>query len=196
MPGTPLQEIGLSPVLKDWIQILAWAAAIVTGTVAAAKTIRELRESRLLRRDELRWRKAQLAREILKEIRASTLVQHACLMLDWTGREYEITPGHFEAITWDDMDKALRTNNLTFTDKEVHIRDSFDALFDGLEQLEHHLRTNLIALEDIRLPLEYYIAKIAGRKTTMEDFWSAYGYDLAGPFVQRFADNAPQQRRP
>jgi hypothetical protein len=50
--------------LRDWAQIIALPAALF----AAIKAIYELRESRLLRAEELRWKRANAAKELLDDI--------------------------------------------------------------------------------------------------------------------------------
>jgi hypothetical protein len=178
---------GLSPLIMDLIQVLSWMAAIAAGIVAASKALRETRENRDLRREELRWRKAQLAREVLKDIRDNPAIRSAGLMLDWTGREFEILPGIRASITWPEMNHALRTqSNGGFSDKEAFIRDCFDSLFDTLEQVEHYLRTGLIEFEDVSFPLEYYVAQLREREDVIYPFLAEYGYDLGKPFLERF----------
>lgn len=178
---------GLSPIIMDLIQVLSWMVAIAVGIVAASKALHEIRENRDLRREELRWRKAQLAREVLKGIRDNPAIRGAGLMLDWTGREFEILPGIRASITWPEMDHALRTrSNGGFSDKEAFVRDCFDSLFDALEQVEHYLRTGLIEFEDVGFPLEYYVAQLRERGDVIYPFLTEYGYDLGKPFLERF----------
>ena len=41
----------------------------------------------------------------------------ALVMLDWTGRKFEISSGQFEEIRWEDLAVALRWGRLTMTAK-------------------------------------------------------------------------------
>lgn len=60
----PLQPSGLDPLLKDVAQVGWWIAAIVFGFVALIRTLKEVRENRQLRSEELRWKKASLAHDV------------------------------------------------------------------------------------------------------------------------------------
>lgn len=179
---------GLDPFLKDVIQVLSWITAIVAGIVAAFKALHEMRETRKLRVQELRWKKAHLGREVLVKFMEKGHVRDALKMLDWSGREYEVMPGQKVRINSDDMLGALRPHTAAdhFTAMEAYVRDCFDALFEGLEIFEHYLRTDLLDFRDIEFPLDYYVCKLADRREVMVKFMRAYSYELAVAFLGRF----------
>jgi hypothetical protein len=186
------------PFLKDVIQASAWLVAIVGGLLAAFKGLRELAESRRVRIEELRWKKAQLARDVLAGFFNNPRFRDAVTMLDWTGREYEIAPGRTAIVLWGDLTQALRAqgHGVSFDTKEVHIRDSFDALFDAMELLEHYLRTGLLEFEDVNFPMAYHVARLREHSSATEPFMRRYGYDLALAFVNRFPEEATLANKP
>ncbi|MBP5977563.1 hypothetical protein HW132_33845 [Brasilonema sp. CT11] len=54
------------------------------------KELEEIVESRKQRQEDLRWRKASLAKDVLDELRNDSFCKDAMLMLDWNGRSYSI----------------------------------------------------------------------------------------------------------
>ncbi len=108
-------------------------------------------------------------------------------MLDWSGREYEISDSRRETVTYQEVYYALRTTNTVFEDgKEVYIRDCFDHFFDCLEELEHFISIDLIRFEDVEGGLLYYIDKMMDNKSAFDGFMREYRYNKALAFVDRF----------
>jgi hypothetical protein len=175
---------------KDAVQVVAWVVAIIGGLIAAFKALHETAENRRMRARELRWKKAQFAKEILDQLDQNKRFRDALTMLDWTGREFEISQGKIEEISWEDLSAALRTwhEPMSFTDKEVYIRDCFDELFDGMNMLEHYLRTELLSFQDVQFPMAYHITKLRERWSAVDAFLGHYGFQLALAFVNRFPE--------
>jgi hypothetical protein len=138
----------------------------------------------------LRWKKAQLAREIFDRFDANRRLTDAVTMLDWTGREFEILPGQRVEIRWEDLPDALRRWQppISFDHKQVYIRDCFDELFYGMSQLEHSLRTGLLDFADLEFPMSYTVGKIRQQWlwAAVAVFLNEYDYDLASAFIKRF----------
>jgi hypothetical protein len=180
----------MDPVVKDIAQVAAWGAAVVGGLIAVFKAIHETIENRHLRARELRWKKAQLAREVLERLFTNKRFHDALIMLDWTGREFEIAPGRSEEIHWEDLPNALRAwdDSISFDEKEVYIRDCFDELFDGLNLLEHYLRTGLLDFADVEFPMAYHVTKLRERSDAAKVYLRHYGYRLAIAFLNRFPE--------
>jgi hypothetical protein len=178
----------MDPFTKDLVQMAAWTVAIIGGLIAAFKALDETRENRKQRLRELRWRKAELARDIIAKLYANRRFRDAFVMVDWSGREFEVSPGHLVEIRWDDLPSALRPweEPISFDEKEVYIRDCFDELFDGLNLLEHYLRTGLLDFQDVEFPMAYYIGKLRERGEAVRTFMDHYGNRLAKAFVERF----------
>jgi hypothetical protein len=178
----------MDPFTKDVVQVAAWCAAIIGGLVAAFKAIHETAQNRRQRTRELRWNKAQLAREILDKLHSNKRFHDALVMLDWTGRDYEIAPGQLQEIRWEDLPTALRAwhEPISFDEKEVYIRDCFDDLFDGFNLLEHYLRTDLLDFDDVEFPMAYHVGKLRERWDAVSVFINHYGFRRAVAFVDRF----------
>lgn len=188
----------MDPFIKDVVQVAAWVVAIVGGLIAASKAIHETRENRRQRLRELRWKKAELAREIIDKLNSNKRLRDALVMVDWSGRDFEISPGRSAEIRWEDLPGALRPwkEPISFDEKEVYIRDCFDELFDGLNLLEHYLRTDLLDFEDVEFPMAYYMGQLKERGDAVGTFMNHYGNRLAKAFIERFPDtpaNRPLQ---
>src|SRR5947207_2411563 len=82
------------------VQLLVWIATIVFGLAALRRTLNEARENRSLRSEELRWKKANLARDVIVALKGDPQVRDALQMLDWTGRVYEVHEGVRDTVTW------------------------------------------------------------------------------------------------
>lgn len=177
-------------LLMDVLQVFAWLAAATGVAVTSFKALAELRGNRLLRAEELRWKRASLAREILDEMMSKETIKNAMLMLDWNGRVFRVTPAQTEAISWGDIRVGLRIprEGDVFSAKEVYVRDAFDDLFDALERIEHYLRTDLILVEDVQFPLEYLVKNLRKheRGEAVIEYVARYEYALVPDFLDRF----------
>lgn len=175
--------------LANQIQITAQIVAIIGGLIAAYKIITEIKQSRLERHRDLRWKQANSAHGFLKDMLASQMVTDATIMLDWTGRTFNITPDQKATITFQDVQVGLRTDNLNFTEKEVYIRDCADAFLFHVELIEQAIRNDLIEFRDIKFPMTYYVN--AMRKNNLYNAYLAfikeYEYKNAEKFLNRFS---------
>lgn len=180
----------MDSLTKDIFQVAAWLVAVVGGLVAAAKAVIELRRSNEQRRIDLRWKQAEMAKRCLDELFSNREARAALKMLDWDGLAYEKPSGSTKPIDFEKRWDSLRTKNTEFPpgDDAPFIRDAYDALFDGLERLEHFVEIELIRFEDVAKPLRYYVAKLAhpDERPVIEGFLKTYGFALAESFLRRF----------
>jgi hypothetical protein len=109
----------ISSAWKDWLQVLAWGAAVLGGGVALFKARHEVVQNREQRQRELRWEQARAAKELLDEMLSDEGTDAALTMLDWEGREYEVAPNVMKLINGEDRLAALRVTNLKFIDVEA-----------------------------------------------------------------------------
>jgi len=185
------KDLKVSAYTKDIVQVGAWAVAIVGGLVAAFMAVAQFRRANDQRREDLRWKQAELAKRCLDEIRGDDLACAAMKMLDWVGLTYE-KPGGGKtgAIDHNARRAALRTTNTFFVpdDDSPFIRDAYDALFDRFERLEHFIRIHLITFEDVEPAFLYYVERMAGPedRSVFAAFLESYGFGLAQSFIGRF----------
>ena len=177
--------------MKDALESLATIVAVIGSLVAAFMAIPEFRRSIDQRRENLRWKRAEMAKICVDEIRQNPLSRDALKMLDWTGLTYERPEGgRTGQIDHDQRRHALRATGTVFAvgDDDPFIRDAFDALFDGFERLEHLIRIRLVEFDDVEPPFRYHVGKLAAaeERPTMRGFLQAYGFELASRFLERF----------
>lgn len=171
------------PSLLQSISILV---ATVGGLVAAGKAIYEMQLNRQQRAKELRWRQANVGKELIDEFHENTLASAAMRMLDWNGREFEVTKDALVPISTADVLGGLRTEGLNFLDdKDAFIRDSFDSFFFHVHRVEQSIRNELTTLEDVRFPLDYYGEKMSEHAEVYAKFMHTYGYGPAADFYTR-----------
>jgi hypothetical protein len=201
---------GLNPLFKDWVDIIAKVAtpiSLIVAVILAWQQIKKNRDDRekerdqrelnrqqreadvAQRRDELRWRKSQLAREILKGLHDDPYATDMMTMLDWNKREFSVKssrtqPGQVETISWEELWAALRVTELHFNDKEKFIRDCLDAFFSRMQTIEHYIKIELIELEDVAYPFDYYLETLDGNPIMFENFIRNY-HPRAALFIER-----------
>jgi hypothetical protein len=135
---------------------LGLAVSAMVGAASVAKTTFELSRGR-------RVQAAERALEYVDRIKNDPKAIQAMRMLDWTGREYEIAPGEFDVIWFEDLGPALVDHhaNPGFDHKQAHIRDCFDAFFDRLDEAQHAVEVKVIRQGDLRPGLSYWARRSA-----------------------------------
>jgi hypothetical protein len=162
--------------------------AIVGGLLTVLKIVYEFKEGRKQKALDLRWRKANAARQMITNFISSEQASNAITMFDWSDREFEVEEGTFESISFEDVRMALRTDNLSFSDKEVFIRDCIDGFLFQVEFLEQAIRNGLIDFDDIKFPTRYYNQILVKHEIYVPLMRFAKEYDYANSlgFFQRF----------
>ncbi|HYC59320.1 MAG TPA: hypothetical protein VEK79_07115 [Thermoanaerobaculia bacterium] len=191
---------GVREEVKDWFQVAAWVAAVIGGAVAVQKavsesranrqlrerTLAEAQENRQQREKDLRWRKAQIGYELVEKMLKDRAAWRAMEMIDWPDVELELAGGDKFRVTPDAIIQALRPVREKCTPEEKRIRDAFDALFYHMSRLEKSVTIELTTLDDVSLPIAYYIEQMAQRRGLFEDYMKAFGHTGALALASRF----------
>lgn len=184
---------GMDPFRKDVIDAASKIGGVVGVFVAifvaytqVKKNRQEAVNSRQQREEELRWRKSNLAREIIKDLWEGGHTSAAITMLIWSGREYTIK-GTTVTIGGQEVWQALRTQPTNYTATEKYIRESFSHLFGVMDTTEHNLTIGLIAFEDVEYPFRLIAAKLQKHSEVVESFLDRYEFTRAKSFLQRFS---------
>lgn len=179
---------GMNKRRKDRIEVTAWSVGILGALVAASIGIWQMVETRYQRTEELRWRQANLARELIDKMLADEQAGSALRMLDWEeqSHEYEIEVGRKEEINVNDVYSALQVNDSQKSPKDVYIRECFDQLFFHINQVERSLRIKVLQFDDVKFPLDYYSKLMLQQKMVFETYMNEYGDKEALTFFQRF----------
>src|SRR5688572_17386984 len=114
---------------KELSQEVLAVVAIIGGCIAAYRAVHEMRSATNQRHQELRWKRAHAAKEVLHDIHVDSRAANAVTMLDWHDGKHSYTsgPGKSFSISYADVLKAIScpANECT-EDKDVFIRDCFD----------------------------------------------------------------------
>ncbi len=182
----------IDPAWQGWIQTVSLVGAVLGIVIAFLKYFSEQRQNRQQRERaleqsqlELRWKQAEAAKKLLDEMLTDTRAVAAMKMLDWNDLEFEVKPGLKLTIWEHEYVKALRTSNLKFTDKEAYIRDCFDSLFYFMAMIEHYAHSELVRLEDVAFPLDYYMKIINKNRAVFDKFLLHYGLKRTTRMMQR-----------
>jgi hypothetical protein len=170
-------------------------AGIVAGVWAVitwqreAKWRREDHEADLQqRKEELRWKQAELARDLLDDIFDYSPSNDAWRMVDGEESYKDAEENKFQI----DMVHVRRALPKPWNDErggpDVYVRWCFDALFYYLERLESSLKLELVRMEDLTASASYYIALMATDKKLFEDYAKVIRFPGAIAFMERFPE--------
>lgn len=171
------------------LESFAKLVGVIGGSIAVLTGLYQFGQSNLQGARELRWKQAELAREMVTKMMADDGWQ-AMEMMDWDdeGREYEIN-GRKEKVNVDAVYAALEKDEST--DKDRHIIDRLDRTFFLVSQLESAVRSELVRIEDVRFPLSWYAAK---RMCPRKQLFEAYMKENAAPETLQFFQRLDEWR--
>ena len=175
--------------IKDYFQIVAWLVASIGGVIAAFKAIVEVRLNRKQRESELRWKQAQLAKELLDEIEENSLIRNAKNLIDRHEYEYYVRENQIEIIHHEEVLDSLNKeveSLVSLNEKEKFIIECLEELFMKFERLEHLIVIKLIEFDDICDPLYWWVKVMNQRHNNYEEFLVKYDYGQAINFLNRF----------
>lgn len=185
--------------LQPWIMI--GGSVITAGGVLVAsfkalvewrRATEQRREELLLRQREFRHKQATFARELTREVFSDPKARAALKMLDSLSFEYVDDAGSKRRIRREELQSALRTSDLTFSDEQKFVRASFEALYDYLEQIEHLIGLEVISFDDVETAFRYHMIQALRPEVRHLEFLEHYDYPRAKRFLQRFEANAPR----
>jgi hypothetical protein len=188
--------------LQNWLQAFSWVFAAVGAVGAASSAIwgirkgrKELKLNRIQREEELKWKRAQAAKDLNDKMLADPSALNARLMIDYqSGRDFML-PGASSPITiaTKDVVQALTQRHSPGTivpALDRFIRDAFDELLYQMGILEHYISRELIEFEDIRHPIDYYVHRMkeVGLQVPVQDYIEHYHFYRTKLFLQRFPE--------
>lgn len=190
-----------SPVFKDWIDLvtlIGGVVAVIGGLIAAFKTIQELQQSRRQRDEELRWKQANIAKQLLDELFDHEYSENAVLMLDWNkGKREYVVRGESLIISYKDVLEALKKEQSdSLSDKEMYIRECFDFFFYFVDRIKHYININLINFDDIKAPLKSYAKKITFDGEVYYSFMQAQEYEYADKLLKQLSNGNKSLKPP
>ncbi|WP_331691216.1 hypothetical protein VY732_16765 [Pseudomonas sp. ZY71] len=167
--------------LKDQISSVAAILGVLITVFGVFRGLAVARKSN-------RLRQAAVAKEVLKDLFTDPLGRSAMQMLDWDGRTFQAGPNS-QTVHWVDLQPALviPSSSTQFNVKQQFIRDCFENLFDHLLMIDHLISIENIHYDDIRIPVQYYAAKLSRHPLVFDPFLLKYGYAKAHGLIHRLA---------
>ena len=175
---------------KDWIQVITWligafgvVSTAILGVIAAFRAIRT-------REEELRWKKSNLAQQLLLRLESDQTVKTVFEMMDLTSDIVDIGNGP-EKITKDDIVQSFLAGDGKFKDKDIPIRKCFDSLFTHLEHIQHNINERNILPNDVKYFFPYHIKNLLNITDEKEialvpQYLAHYDFHLAKQFIDSF----------
>jgi len=175
--------------LKDWGQLLGYFVAVPAAILGFAKAFYEIGATRKQRAEELRWKQAQAAKELLDDVHHDKLASQAIHMMDWAdgSAEYEIRDELSVVVNYPTVLNALALNQGESCDEQcAYIRDCFDWFFYRVDRIEHDIRRGLIQFEDVQEVFKVYAREVGYHEDVFNSFLRFHEYNLAREFFERF----------
>jgi len=181
--------------LRDWIQTVSLLVGILGALFAAFRGICEIKASTEQRKEDLRWKRANAAKELLSEIHHHPNASNAVMMMDWSEGVHEYQIGNeSHVIKYKDVLSILgKTQDECIDLIQRFVRDSFDWFFYNIDQIEHYIRSGLIDFQDVAPVFEPYAKKIRENKDVYYRFMTGCNYNLARQFWKRYGTVAGDQ---
>jgi hypothetical protein len=175
----------MDPYQKDIIQVVSWGVAILGGLIAAYVAIHQLKLNAEQRKNELRWKQANAAREIINDIHSNIWAKNAVTMLDWSEGNHRLKfedKNSVEISYEKDVIPALKKSQSECSDLDQDIISCFDWFFYFINRIEHYIGTDLIKFEDVEDIWRLYGEKIKRQEEVYETFMITHSYKLAIDF--------------
>jgi hypothetical protein len=182
MPSEPLTA-------KDTIQMASLAVGTIGGLIAACMALRQARFSSTQRADELKWKKASMARDLITEIHRSEHASAAVQMLDWWGCEaiQIAAEGRSATVSTERIRRVLGCERASLQDPtDQLIWNSFDWFLYYLDRVVHFETIGLVQEGDVLPVFKPYLRKIGGDFELFEPLLTHQMYEGARRLVEPF----------
>lgn len=170
----------------NW-EIFNWKVAAFGGIATALLGIWQAYEALKQRKKEHRWRKAELAKNLIDEIYDKEESHNALLLIDDLHKVIR-KEGEKIDISIEEVISALSNLEKESNEKIDYIYTCFDILFYYFDRLEGFINIGLIDMEDVSYPAEYYIKQLSKNMDIHMNYINHIGYKRAGDFIRRFED--------
>lgn len=190
-----LIEPGKAPSLMDGFKDAGIVVGVIAGLFGLFYNATSLLGATKQRSMELRWKQANMARELLKEIRSNEQSNAALMMLDWQGKQYRKPDGSStQGIDYADLSVALTkaSGYRSQDDDGIFIRDAFDILFEKMSEIQRHIESNLILHKDVGEFFAFYVERIFETQNetlrlSLFEFLVEYRYDSARRLIENIS---------
>lgn len=174
--------------LTDWAQLVAYVAGSFAAVYGVVAGFREFSRSTSQRSEDLAWKRAKAAQELINGMCCDPAAQAGMRILEWPGLhiEWEGSPAKGK-VTRSDMRAALAPKQ-QYSERDVLICDAIDSLLWHFAAMEHHIKTGLVEFDHLLFPAEYYIKELSADYDVVEMYLDEHGLTEAKGFMERFQD--------
>ena len=166
-----------------WVALVAAGVALVQATFSIVQKWKELR-----------WKQAELARELINNWFDWEGSKIALSMVDEGEGDYTLAGyGTYHVNPEIDIPQALgltqdgpKTRPISNTPKDRLIRKCFDVLFFNFARVEQSIDIGVAKREDVIVPAEYYVAQLAVYKRVIVPYVEFSGFTNGLKFVRYF----------
>lgn len=188
---TPRMQLNPDPT---W-QILAWKAAVGGALIAALAALVKGFWALWQQKRELRWKQAELARELMDKWFSWEGSNNALQMIDEGPGDYTIKGyGTHRVDPSVDIPRALAVSgsgenwqSVSGSEVDKLVRKSFDVLLYSFERMEHSIRIGVVKRTDVAVPAEYYVKQLARFYLPVSVYMEHVGFQRAPQFLDRFS---------
>lgn len=174
--------------------------ALLAGIWGLISLVKGFTNARKIRRDELRWKQANVARETVDAIHKHDNARPALTILDWVDMKIldqsEIVVTELNekkvTITYATILNILPKNFAEASEDDKTIIEQFDWLFYFIDRMEQNIVNKLFEFDDVKYVFLPYFAKITENKKitqTYIDFMEKRFYYLALTFWKRYLND-------
>jgi hypothetical protein len=165
--------------------------ALAAATVALIQAFFSIRQ----KQRELRWKQAELARELIDNLFEWPASRNALAIVDEGESDYELKGyGRHHVTPSVDIPKALAVSGgrIVSTDpKDRFIQKCFDVLFFNISRIEHSIDIGVVDRSDVLVPARYYVLQLVPYKNVLEAYIATTGFSSAEKFLRYFTEWTP-----
>jgi hypothetical protein len=172
--------------VKEWIEIGTWIVAIVGGALAAFVAVYQIYLNRQQRNEELRWKKASVARELMAEIHQNPHAAAAIHMLDWWGSERIVLQyGERQFVVGTaDIRRAMAKPRASISDETSQfVSDAFDWFLYYIDRVGHFERITLLEEGDVMPVFGPYLTRLQAEEPVFRRLIEAQQYQRAAAMI-------------
>ncbi|WP_013334593.1 hypothetical protein [Gloeothece verrucosa] len=136
--------------IKDWVDILVPVIGGIGGVIALLKGVEEYKR-------EQRWKRLEFVANVFKEFESKAEVKNVFWMLDWNGAYLNFEGIEGTVCADEPLLQKSFSKKTSFEKDEAAIRNAFDVFLTGLDQFNTYIKTGLIANEDFKPYLKYWL---------------------------------------
>jgi len=145
MSETELQQIA------TWVRVIGGVIGASAAVFAVIKGLSEWRRTNERREQELDQKRLELrhsqavnAKQIVESLFTQKESKYALTMLTWVTKSFKDENGVEHAVSRSNIKKAMQPKPGTLNSEFIFIRQSFEALYLELEQIESLIRLEII----------------------------------------------------